>query len=258
MSEENPLNEGEAKGEAKDEPEITTRNQLPGTKLQRMKCWPEVLQMIKDSVSVPKIATFIHEEKFEYLEVKRDTLIRYVYVWISKNSNKVRDRIPVKHLAMMETMNEKIDPLEAAQMLFAIQFDRVMLDYDREKKRRTSIADNTQNLKLANEMVKTLSHLMLDKMKHKSFVARGSKPDDRGIKGVKETFEQIDRVKKIYSEKYGDVPAAVALNPESRRKVYNAIAKVRKGDSEPMLTLLRRNEEKLEELRRNDEIPSEG
>jgi hypothetical protein len=238
----------------KKEPMVTTRNQLPGTKLERMKCWPEVLVMIRESMPVPKIAEFIHDEKREFTEVKIETLVRYIYVWISKNSNKVRDRIPVKHLAMMETMDEKIDPLEAAQMLFAIQFDRVMLDYDREKKRRTSIADNTQNLKLANEMVKTLSHLMLDKFKHKSFIARGASKDDKGVKGVKETFEQIDRVKKIYSEKYGDVAAAVALNPESRRKVYNAIAKVRKGDSEPMLKLLQRNEEKLEELRSdNDE-----
>lgn len=248
------------KNQHKKEPLITTRNQLPETKLERMNCWQEVLLMMRESVSVPKIAAFIQEEKTEYLDVKVETLIRYLYIWISKNSMKVRDRIPVKHLAMMETMDAKIDPLEAAQMLFAIHFDRVMLDYDREKKRKTSIADNTQNLKLANEMVKTLSHLMLDKMKHKSFIARGkSGSDDKGIKGVKETFEQIDRVKKLYSDKYGDVPAAIALNPESRRKVYNAIAKVRKGDSEPMLKLLQRNEEKLEELRASDAdvIPSE-
>ncbi|HUX80320.1 MAG TPA: hypothetical protein VMW10_11360, partial [Alphaproteobacteria bacterium] len=191
----------------------------------------------------------IQDESCEYMEITPRTLASYLYSWMTKNADKVKERIPVKHLAMMESLDHKIDPLEAAQMLFAIQFDRIMFDYNREKKRKATMADNTQNMKLANEMVKTLSHLMLDKMKHKSFIARGSKKEDRGVKGVQETFEQIDRVKKIYSEKYGDIPAAVALNPESRRKVYNAIAKVRKGDTAPMLRLLERNEEKLQSLR---------
>jgi len=226
---------------------VNMKSEKPGrpkTKLESMGCWTEVEEMLKDGAKISEIVYHIQEVRAEYLDIKPDTLRTYLYTWLNRNFAKLKDavRIPTKYLTLMNGVDTRIDPLDAVNMLFAIQVDRVMLDYEMEKKSKKSLSGNNHNLRLANEMIKTMSVLMLDKFKYKAFMAGGQDTSKTG----KETLEQLESVKRQFSERFGETAAAVALDSASRRKVFNALSKVRKSDTEPMLKLLRLNEETAE------------
>lgn len=219
------------------------------TKLERLKCWPEVKAMIQNSRPLSDIVRFIQDDRKEYLDVKPGSLYLMIRYWIQRNQDKLIDcQIPTKYLNLLDNKIERIDPLDGLNMIFAIHMDRIMIDYAKERKASHSAKENTSNLRLANDMLKAMSELKQNALKQ--HMPNENKP---GTKSLKETFESIDRVKKMYEERFGSVPAAVALNPESRAKVYSAISRIRRGDSEPILELLKSNSEKLRKIKEEEQ-----
>lgn len=215
-------------------------------KLERLRCWPQVKAMIENSRPITDMVHYIQEEQGEYLEIKPLSLKSTIYQWIDRNQHKlIGTQIPTKYLNLLDSTVERVDPLDAVNMLFAIHMDRVMLDYAHESKNKKSQVSNTQNLKLANEMVRTMSYINESSIKHKVAVQAAK---DSGSKGVKETFESIEKVKRSYAERFGSTAAAIALNPESRTKVHSALSRIKRGDSEPVLKLLEKNSKTVKDL----------
>ena len=240
----------EPKEEPKEDWGYTVGKEKRMSKLQKLKCWPEVKAMLENSRPVADIVHHIQVVREEYLEIQPRSLQTIIYQWMARHQDEFLDtRIPTKYLNLLDSNIEKVDPTDAVNMIFSIHMDRIMMDYSNERRERKSDYQNTQNLKLANEMIRTMSFLKSDSFKQRLAQLEAK---EGSSKGVRETFESIDRVKKAYEERFGQKAAAVMLNPESRAKVYSALAHVRKGDSAQVIELLKRNTAKAEELAREE------
>ena len=214
------------------------------TRLERLKCWPTVKEMLLDNEPVTRCVRYIQEDCGEYTDVKPETVRHAIYHWLNKKgaAELKASRVPTRYLTMLNEIEGQVDPLDAVNMLFAIQVDRVMLEYGNELRTRKTSQVNNGNIRLANDMARTMSHLMLDKYRHRAY----KNQTDGGNKGANDTLAAVEKMKERLAERFGDKAAAVALNPEGRRRVYNALQRVRKGNTEPMLKLLKNNQEILE------------
>lgn len=201
-------------------------------RLEALKCWPEVKNMIENSISPMKIARYIQDVRGELKDITRNAVRITIYKWINEQGFKLAtDQLPTKHLSLINSSQERVDPLDAANMIFAIQMDRILLDYGTEKKIGKCLNTNTSSLKLATDMIKTISEIQGDVLKYK--LKKGDPKDP------KETIDQLERIKSLYLTKFGQTAATVALTDESRRRVFNALQKLRKGNSEEVMRILK-------------------
>lgn len=241
--------EGHTVPEEGDEPNFPRHNktnQPPGTRLsrlERLNCWPDVRAMLLNGEPTIQIVRYIQNERNEYTDVKPECLRVVLYNWMSRNIKKTRtNRIDPRYLAMLEAI-EPVEPMKAMNLLFAIQMDRVMIGYTCEKETEKLDTKMNETIRVGSEILKSMGTLRADNFKYKVAAANLSSGKD-----AKETLDQVEKIQKLYEEKFGAVPAAVAMAPDSRRKVHNALSKVRKGDTAAVLTLLKRNEEKAKEI----------
>lgn len=222
-----------------------------GTRMQRLeqlKCWSDVRHMIEDGVAVSEICQFIYYDQKEMQEMKFESLRQYIYKFVGEFCTTVGGRIPVTHFSLLESSKEQIDPLNAMNVLFAIQMDRIMLDYGVEKQQKKTLKHNTGSLKLATDMAKTINEIQTDVLRMRMRAEKEKSVDD--------TVRQAARIRQEYEEKFGSTATVVALNPESRRKVYNAMIRLKRRDSQPLLELLKMNKEKMQTLENNGVIPA--
>lgn len=224
----------------------TPRGRYVG-RLEKLKCWPEVKQMVEDGVSVTDICQYIYYDSKEMQDLKFESLRQYIYKFINEYCTHVGGRIPVTHFSLLSSAKEQIDPLNAMNVLFAIQMDRIMLDYGVEKQQKKTLKHNTGSLKLATDMAKTINEIQTDVLRMRMRAEKEKTVDD--------TVRQAARIRQEYEEQFGSTAAIVALNPESRRKVYNAMIRLKRRDSKPLLELLKMNKEKMTELEKNGVIP---
>lgn len=218
-------------------------------KLEAMQCWPQVKHMLDNGLPVVEIVHYIQNTRKEYTHVKPNSLRMIIYQWLGSISNRKRlvdHRIPVRHVSLINSNQERIDPIDAMNMLFAIQMDRVLMGYERERQKGKLEKENGPTLKLAMEMLSSLADMQ-----------RGSDPRPLTSKGgsvptetsrMDSTLAQMDRIKKVFEERWGSTAAEVMLNPESRNKLFNAIHKVRKTSGIAMTELIQRNTEKAKEM----------
>lgn len=212
-------------------------------KIETIKCFPEVKKMLASGNSILSIVRFIQDECGEYTDVHPETVRANIYYYLNRAPEIVKaGRLPSRYRSMLDEIDDHIDPLDAVNMLFAVHTDRIMIEYEQERKKEKINPNNTSAMKLANEMLKTMSHLMLDQYRFRAYQNNDSKSS-----GNNDTFQQMQKVKNQLSERYGERAAAVAIDPESRRRVFNALQRVRKGDTAPMLKLLKMNQQTADE-----------
>lgn len=209
-------------------------------KLQKLKCWNNVVEMLDDYVPFVQVARYIQQERKEYLEVKEATLTNVIRKWYDEKhadfTKSNADRLPQRHLRMINAQSERVDPLDAANMLFAITVDRLMMDYDIEKQERRTLQSATNSLRLAKEIIVTINEIQSDQLQMRL------RSENAG-KGQVDLLDQMERVKRGYEEKYGKTAAIVALSDEGRRKVLNAINQLRRAANPHVIEMCREGDE---------------
>lgn len=220
------------------------------SKLEKLQCWPQVHAMLESGDSIDEIVTYIQVTREEYTEVPHNSLRRVVYYWISKHPEMVSNRLPTTHL-QLESSAPTIDPLAGLNMILAIQMDRISGLYNIEKDNRTYNYRTEKEIRLAKEILSTIADLESKRKRYAPPVTTSS---------GNTLASQIDHLRQIYTNKYGQAVARVVLSDESRRKVLNALEHIRNGDSDALKRILDRNEKKAVELEKKeqDRVREEG
>lgn len=219
-------------------------------KLEAMKCWPEVKHMLDNGIPVRDIVHYIQVDRKEYTSVTPASLRTIINQWCGSlvNRNKLIDhRIPVRHLNLINSNNERIDPVDAMNMLFAIQMDRVLIMYQKEQQAGKTYAENTSNLKLATDMLRILNDMM--QTDPRAFGRKVSSVVPATNEGkMDSSLMALDRLKKQFEERYGATAASVMMNPESRNRLFNAVSRIRKTGDLTVTSLIERNTEAAQQL----------
>lgn len=200
-------------------------------RLQNLKCFHKVVSMIEASMPAREIAQYVQEEALEYVDVSRRYLIVLVNQFIGANALRfIDDQIPTGHLQLTNSLSEKVDPMDVYQVLLAVHSERIMMDYAQEKRNGRTTQQNTQNIRAMNDILKSMADVETTrKFRFKEF---------QQSRGVEDTLASLERAKQKYEERWGPVAAAAILNPESRRRILNALEQVRAVSTGPIADLL--------------------
>lgn len=211
------------------------------SKLERMPCFPKVKNMLEQGVSVKEVARFIQEEAKEYLDASRGTVSAAVYHYVQRHTDVlIREQVPLPHIGLQQNSIPDIDALGACNLALATQLDRVMIDYTTEKKIKKTINTNTFSMKVLNDLLKTKSQLERQEFEKARELAKAGVSAKSGI-----DLDDIPRLKAAYATKYGDKIADVVFSPDSRRRVMNALEKVKRGSSAEFIAIMKKKRRSL-------------
>lgn len=222
------------------------RHRWIASKLERMECWPDVLALIENNEAVPRIAAFIHDQRQEYLDATREGLESALYYWIRKDKAISGARAPTMHMPLIASTPGRVDPLDALNLALTFAVERAQRGRLGEARTEKLTHSQAEAIRLIHDISKTMADV-------ESKRRRYAPPPPTAAKGPNEVMTQIDAMKRIYEQRYGDVAARVILKDESRRRVLNALERVRKGDSDRLMEILNLNEDKANELQRKAE-----
>lgn len=209
-------------------------------KLESLQCWPQVKHMLDNGTPIAEIVHYVQVTRKEYVDIKPESLRTMINQWLSNavNRNKLIDhRVPVRHLNLINSNQERIDPVDAMNMLFAVQMDRVLMSFEKERARKATDRDNTGNLRLAMDMLSTLNTMQATDPRAaiKAGIPQSSEARMDG------TLAQMDRIKKMFHDRWGGTAAKVLMDPDSRNRLFNAVSKIRKTSSVAMSDLIQKN-----------------
>jgi len=224
-----------------------TKTRYTAYKLERLKCWPDVLTMIENGESASKIAIYIHG-RGEYLESTQAAVESAIYYWIKRDKASVGERAPVGHVPLISSTPGRVDPLDGLNMLLAFQLDRVRDLYVSEKRSGRMTKLNNDAIRLSHDILKTMAEIDTKKRRYAP-----PPPSSSGNKGPGEVIAQLDFLRQTYEQRYGSSAARAIMSDESRRRILNALERVRRGNSEKLSEILNLNAEKAEELQRREE-----
>lgn len=217
-------------------------NEAKGTRLEKLNCWPTVKNMIEDGKAPKDIATYIQQEAKEYTDVGHRSLWTIILRYISKQADKlIREQVAVPHMGLQNKSVVEIDSMSAVNLGLATHLDRIMIDYATEKKIKKTINSNTNSLKVLNDMLKTKSLLEMRELeKAREMAKSGVTGADSGV-----NLDDMARLKAAYATKYGDKVANIVFSPESRRRVLNALEKVKRGSSAEFIAIMKKKRKSL-------------
>ena len=229
------------------DPIDTVRPSKRQQKIVQMACWPKVKNMLENGVAIKDIVWYIQNVAKEYTHVKPESLRTIIHQWLGNLDNRknfVDRRVPVRHLNLIAQNTDRIDPIDAMNVLYAIQMERILWVFDDERDKRKLDPDNNANIRLAKEMLTALAEMQGDitRNKMKSFGAKtttGGAPE----RTVTETLATMDRVKRAFEERHGPTAAGILFDPKSRRKIFNVMQKIRRNGSVTMQDILNENSE---------------
>lgn len=198
------------------------------TKLEQLSCFSTVKNMIDSGESVPSIAKFIREDAKESLEISEKSLRNRIYRYIQKNSKDyLREQMPRPHLALYADQTERLELMNGLYLLLSIHMDRIIMEYTVEKKIGKTIASTTSAIKVATEIFKTISEVEDSK--------------DRKTEPEEQSWDKfMASAKERYASEWGEPIANVVFNPQSRRRILNAMEKIKRGSSADFLEVMRK------------------
>lgn len=218
------------------------------SKIEELKCYPEVLNMIKAGYAATVIADFIQQERKEYLEVSRKGVCNTLYRYIKNmpGADIVRERLPAVYMAIVSSIKDQIDGIQAMSNLFHIQFDRLMVDYATEKAVGKLFDSNSRNVQICSDIAFKMEEM---KLKVAGSYARTNPTISSSTKTIE---EQNDETKRKIAEKYGSRMAAIGSDPARRRKLLDLYERISKAGEEGFVKILKKYENKLEGERKQD------
>jgi hypothetical protein len=223
-------------------------------RLQKLDCFNEVLERIDLGHNAMRIAEFIQEERKEYTDVTKESLRRIISKFIAKSGVRyIKSQAPSSHVNLRNSIPEFIDPAEMYQVLIAIQTERMVMAHQKEIEEGRVGEQGNKQVDLMNRILKSLADVDIDRRKIKEMV---------GSRSREFLIDSMDMIKAQYVERWGERTANIMFQPESRRRVLNALEQVRAGASGPLAKLLEKQRdqfvEQKETLERIEDAVKEG
>jgi len=163
--------------------------------------------MICEGYPLKEVAHFIQEDKKEYTEIKRESL-----VWLLDDYRKtipkaelIGRRMPPVFAKAANKVRESIDELEEMQKLYVKQMERLEIDLNNEKKIGKLLTSMPQEIKQAKDILQAIAQLKMDLGLSKRHLGQID-VDARVMADVQHRYNNTEVVK-------------VMENPESRRKL---------------------------------------
>ena len=216
------------------------------TRLEQLACFPTIKNMIQAGASVPEICRFIREDAKEALDITEKSLRNRLYRFLEKNSKDcLREQVPRPHLALYQEQVEQIEVIKGLDLCLAITLDRIMMDYTIEKKLGKTMSSTTSALKVLNELIKTKYQFEEGiRTQHKS--------------SATESWDAfMANARENYRARYGDSVANIVFDPASRRRIVNALERVKRNSSKDFIEVMKKKRRALglpeEDLEHRDE-----
>lgn len=213
-------------------------------RFEKMKCFPEVRNMIMAGVPIGVISRFIQEDRKEMLDIDLMSVKKKVqrYIKSMPPAEVIEERLPLYYQSVLGSIGEQLDEMEALSNLFHLQFDRTMIDYKTEKTIGKCLDSNTKNIGVCADIANKIGAL-----KGRMF-GKNKIPDPIQQMGVSEQNRLFvdERLKKI-GEKYGEKMRAIAEDPAKRRRLLGIFEKISKVGDDKFLQILDKYKAKMAE-----------
>lgn len=198
-----------------------TRRATNFPKLRALKCFDEMHQLFLDGWSDRKIAEFIQEERHEYTDASREGLVSMLrrYRTTIPSAQLIKGRMPLCFEQAALRVAEGLDELDELWLLYAVQMERIGIEYENEKTINKLFPSMTQEIRAAREILTSIAQLKMDL-------------------GLNERqLGKIDveaHITAHVEDRLGDPKVAKVLaNPEKRRKLLGLASKLARVADEP-------------------------
>lgn len=186
------------------------------TKLREMACFQEVHEKLCGGYSVPELARIVQDERKEYTDVARESLIHVLKQYrASIEPGELLAHRPSSTSVFTkaaESLEKGLDELKALESLYQIQMKRVGIDLAIEEKLQKLVPTMTQEIRVAREILQTYADLKMD------------------LGMSKRHLGQLDVDAKVLADVTGRYQkqsvAKVVADPQARRKVLGIAEKI--------------------------------
>jgi hypothetical protein len=190
-------------------------------KVKRLRCYEEVYSMILDGFPMSEVARVIQEDRKEYTDITRGSLITVLNDFRASipKTELISRRMPKVMIDAKERVAEGLDELKEMEKLFLLQMDRIGIDAATEKKIRKLMPSMTQEIRTAREILANYADLKMDLGLATRHMGK-LQVDGNFVAGV--------------AGRYGsEAVEKVLADPESRRKVLGAAQRLLQLSADP-------------------------
>lgn len=186
-------------------------------KLKEMGCFKQVDRRIRAGYPLIEVARYIHEDREEYLDVKRDSLVAVLseYRESLPPGDIVKQHMPKSFAKAEERLEQGLDELAEIGEIYMMQKHRVerFIEQDHELGLALPNKVMTLDIQLLMKMLKTSLDMKMDLGMTKRHLGEMA----------------VDtRIMEIARERFGERVAKTLGDPESRRKVIDLVDRIKR------------------------------
>lgn len=218
----------------------TTTNARRLRGLESKPYWPEIRRMIEEEVPVSEIVAYLMVREDARGDYTSESLRVMIYVKakeirMKQEGNRRREEITY-HLGLYG--QDYVEPEVALQTLGFIAFDRVLMQFNQEQCDGKNDVTNIQNIKIAKEIWESIAKIQIDRKKANVPMIN--------LNTQNNIIANMDKVKEQFAQRYGTDMAQTISDPESRRKILDALEKVRNIGKGPISEILLGSKKELD------------
>lgn len=133
-------------------------------RLRSLRCYKEVHERVVQGWTPSEIARFIQDERSEYGDVTRGSLITLLNDYRNSipRAELIAKRMPTVFNKAAEDVRQGLDALQELEKLYEIQRSRINIDAGTEKKINKLMPSMTQEIKVASEILAKYAQLQMD------------------------------------------------------------------------------------------------
>lgn len=138
-------------------PILQKKTRDPGMRIQALKCFPKVREMLLEGMPVPEVARFVQTEAGEYQSISEASLVRTLHRFKATipAGDFLAARLPRKHVEAVEQVKAGLDELAASEDLYALQLARIHKLYAVEQTMPNILFPGlTQEIRTAAELLR--------------------------------------------------------------------------------------------------------
>lgn len=204
------------------------KKKIKKLKIMTEEWWPELEEMLYADIPSPEIVDYLLKKE-PYCNWKKSSITPLVFK-LKKHlapRHRIRREKEYVQIHMEQLGGEHIEPEIALQTLGYLAMDRVLLEYDNEKSGHKTCQLNNSNIKMVKEIFESIAKIQIDRKKANIPLINVSNTQNN-------MFNNVERVKEQFIQRYGERVANVMIEPESRKKVLDTLELVRNIGTGPI------------------------
>lgn len=205
----------------------------PEANVENLRCFPQVLQMLKAGAPLPRITKFIQQDQKEWEGVEPSTASQRLYRYTKKMPmlELIEQRVSPVYSLIKHTV-EEIDELEAMVALFHIQFDRIMVDYQTEKTLGKLFSGTGNEIGICKDILKSIGDLKVKLIGARRHTLSGLNQPSADKDFTEQNKQLVESIRTKIEAKYGNKLTDIVMDPVRRRKLLQLHERIYKlGDA---------------------------